>query len=931
MKTKIFLLLLFINSLAFSQVYVNTNATGTNNGTSWANAYTELATALTAVNTSTTVTEIWIAAGTYTPHANDRTVQFTVSKDNVSIYGGFNGTETVLSDRDMSLIHSTNETLLSGDLLGDDDTNITFDNTTRDDNSLRIVEIHGDAITLDGITIANGYANLTSGAVGRYGAGLLTDDSVGTFTVRNSVIRDNVAFFGAGIQVLTNINNSRITFDACIFDNNLSIRGAAFYVAPKSNRELFFTLSNSLLKNNKTADDPTKQRSGQGGAAGMMHAHYLSSKINATVVNNTFVHNENLGSDSNSDFPVLSVSKNYGTTNAGYTGFNFSNNIFWSNITSLGNTSKAIGKVFYSFVTPDIYNSIDEVGFSNIPTNKKHNTSNANPGFYDAGNENFTLLYSSPAINTGNTSKVPSNALKDLLYNNRVHNAIVDMGCYEFGSSTYIASLPRVYVDTDATGNNNGSSWADAYSSLEDALNNGIAETSEIWIAEGTYTPHATDYTKSFIFNIADLKVYGGFNGTEITLADRDLQTHHTILSGDLNGDDTGVAFSGNGRSENSYHVVQITANNILLDGLHVEDGNARGTGSRAFSAAVSILSTVSAVTFKNCEFNKNVSSSGGGVLKVGFTVDANFVIENCILNNNLSRFGSGIYVLTGAGGVTITLDITNTLFSNNESKDVDNSFQGYTGSAVWVRSEHNSSTLLTTITNSAFINNSDTGSQSATVSNGQIGPLALGRISTSTHTAVINNSIFYGNTDSSGNISKSINYGTTSYVSPHVNNAIGEDDFSNIPTGNKINTSNADPLFINSVGNDFKLQATSPAIDTGDNSFIPAGITTDLAGNARIYNTTVDMGCYEYDTTASVADEIQGRFTLYPNPVDTVLTIQLENTNFKSAEIYTLLGRKTLVSTTENINVSQLSKGIYLVKVTNTLGQISTKIFIKK
>ena len=37
-----------------------------------------------------------------------------------------------------------------------------------------------------------------------------------------------------------------------------------------------------------------------------------------------------------------------------------------------------------------------------------------------------------------------------------------------------------------------------------------------------------------------------------------------------------------------------------------------------------------------------------------------------------------------------------------------------------------------------------------------------------------------------------------------------------------------------------------SPAIDAGDNAVVPTGVTTDLAGSARIVNGTVDMGAYE-------------------------------------------------------------------------------------
>jgi parallel beta-helix repeat protein/predicted outer membrane repeat protein len=59
------------------------------------------------------------------------------------------------------------------------------------------------------------------------------------------------------------------------------------------------------------------------------------------------------------------------------------------------------------------------------------------------------------------------------------------------------------------------------------------------------------------------------------------------------------------------------------------------------------------------------------------------------------------------------------------------------------------------------------------------------------------------------------------------------------------------DPLFAGS--GDLRLQAGSPCIDTGDNSAVPTGVTTDLAGNPRIQDadcdgqTIVDMGAFEF------------------------------------------------------------------------------------
>ena len=91
-----------------AECYVKWNAGGTNAGTSWTNAYTDLQSALGA----SPCTEIWVAAGTYKPTTGtDRTATFQL-KNGVALYGGFAGTETARNQRNPA----ANVTILSGDI-----------------------------------------------------------------------------------------------------------------------------------------------------------------------------------------------------------------------------------------------------------------------------------------------------------------------------------------------------------------------------------------------------------------------------------------------------------------------------------------------------------------------------------------------------------------------------------------------------------------------------------------------------------------------------------------------------------------------------------------------------------------------------------------------------------------------------------------------
>jgi len=89
-------------------IYVDDTADGHNTGSSWANAYNDLQSALIQAGADCG-SEIWVAAGQYTPSTSDDFAAFYLI-DGVAVYGGFAGYETRRRDRDCI----SNETYLTG-------------------------------------------------------------------------------------------------------------------------------------------------------------------------------------------------------------------------------------------------------------------------------------------------------------------------------------------------------------------------------------------------------------------------------------------------------------------------------------------------------------------------------------------------------------------------------------------------------------------------------------------------------------------------------------------------------------------------------------------------------------------------------------------------------------------------------------------------
>jgi hypothetical protein len=215
-----------------------------------------------------------------------------------------------------------------------------------------------------------------------------------------------------------------------------------------------------------------------------------------------------------------------------------------------------------------------------------------------------------------------------------------------------------IHVRANAGGINNGSSWANAYTDLQTALNNAVADD-EIWVAEGVYKPARPGGSRTAAFNLkSGVAVYGGFAGGETRKGQRDWLNILTVLSGDLNGDD-GADFLNN--TENSYHVVDASYTNstAVLDGFTITGSNAYGGSENNLGGGM--YNKAGSPTIANCSFMENMAYEGGGIWN---GQSSSPTITNCVFSGNYSG--------SSGGGISNEDDssptITGCLFNDNET-----------------------------------------------------------------------------------------------------------------------------------------------------------------------------------------------------------------------------------------------------------------------
>lgn len=216
-----------------------------------------------------------------------------------------------------------------------------------------------------------------------------------------------------------------------------------------------------------------------------------------------------------------------------------------------------------------------------------------------------------------------------------------------FYSHAQTSSTP-IYVKKAATGNNDGTSWEDAYTELHDALEQYQAND-QIWVAAGTYLPQVptmwSDTITRTFYLWQDVRLYGGFNGTETSLDQRDPEANVTILSGDLNGDDILNNLDTN-RLDNVTHVLYAEAVSAatIVDGFTIMGGHADGIGTGEGCMNGGGLVAYGALQVNQCRFTQNYALQYGGGLFYTGAAAAGAKVENCIFEGNqCGESGAGL------------------------------------------------------------------------------------------------------------------------------------------------------------------------------------------------------------------------------------------------------------------------------------------------
>lgn len=402
--------------------------------------------------------------------------------------------------------------------------------------------------------------------------------------------------------------------------------------------------------------------------------------------------------------------------------------------------------------------------------------------------------------------------------------------------------------------------WQFAYANLHDAITAAVPGD-EIWVAAGVYTPSVPAGQSATFTLKSGVAVYGGFAGTETLRTQRDWVRNVTVLSGDIDDNDSRTVSGvtpdpASVVGSNAYHVISAVGPFIAsatLDGFTITAGRASSAENSAGGGLY--VTSGAAVNLYNLTLQGNYAlKTGGGSAVSGSEVN----IDRCRF---ISNAASGVETYDGGGGLYAydsIVHVTNSAFSGNQTGALGGGVN-ITGLSSTSGDVHLFGVLISgnlakygggvSIRRSTYeLANSTVAANRATTEGGGV----------------------YNN-DTRGDIANSILWGNSPNDLKFGTLVVSYCVVPGFTSG--INNINADPFFESPAtaptaptsSGDYHLRPGSPAIDTGSDALVPSDLTQDHDGWPRISDgdiavgAAVDRGAYEWpgrDLTMNVVGQ---------------------------------------------------------------------------
>lgn len=257
-----------------------------------------------------------------------------------------------------------------------------------------------------------------------------------------------------------------------------------------------------------------------------------------------------------------------------------------------------------------------------------------------------------------------------------------------------------IYVDSSVAVSGDGSSWANAYKELRNALITLRTNTNilEIDVAKGTYKPtDDNNMDSAFCIYRDNIKIIGGYPSGG---GSRNINANKVNLSGLSGGVYT------------SYHVIMVAGvfvgtDSIVLDGLTIINGVAiNGSYSFKYNGQTIAGNTGSGlclqgnssdcrITVRNCTFAQNSGNRGAGIYSYS---TGSLFVNNCSFDSNVGYGSLSAGVNSYGGGLynyQTTANVSNCSFTNNS--------MNRSGTGIGIYNEQAS----ITIANTSFAGNS--------------------------------------------------------------------------------------------------------------------------------------------------------------------------------------------------------------------------------